>query len=163
MPVVKVRLSRLSSSFPNISLDEIIEQLPYIGLDIEGIDKESDIIRLEFNPNRPDFASEHGILRALNGLFEIEIGLPKIESIKGSNYVIDVDETVNKIRPVIYGFVAKRNYSINSYEISQLISMQEDLHNGIGRKRKKSSIGLHDLDSIIFPLNYTTVLKKFFF
>jgi len=163
MPVVKVRLSRLSDSFSNISLDKVIEQLPYIGLDIEGIDKESDIIRLEFNPNRPDFASEHGILRALNGLFEIEIGLPKIESIKGSNYVIDVDETVTKIRPVIYGFVAKRNYSINSYEISQLISMQEDLHNGIGRKRKKSSIGLHDLDSIIFPLNYTTVQRNFSF
>ena len=51
---------------------------------------------------------------------------------------IDVDKSVNKIRPVIYGFVAKRNYSISSYEISQLISMQEDLHNGIGRKRKKS-------------------------
>src|SRR6478609_1321348 len=116
MPVVKVRLSRLSDSFPNISLDKVIEQLPYIGLDIEGIDKESDIIRLEFNPNRPDFASEHGILRALNGLFEIEIGLPKIESIKGSNYVIDVDETVTKIRPVIYGFVAKRNFSINSLD-----------------------------------------------
>ena len=39
MPVVKVRLSRLSDSFSNISLDKVIEQLPYIGLDIEGIDK----------------------------------------------------------------------------------------------------------------------------
>src|SRR5919107_4825110 len=126
MPVVKVRLSKLSNSFPHISLDEVIEQLPYIGLDIEGIDKENDVIRLEFNPNRPDFASENGILRSLNGLFEIEIGLPKIESIKESDYVIDVDETVTNIRPIIYGFVAKRKYSINSFEISQLISMQED-------------------------------------
>ncbi len=30
--------------------------------------------------------------------------------------------------------------------VRQLISMQEDLHNGIGRKRKKVSIGLHNLD-----------------
>src|SRR5919107_1171876 len=163
MPVVKVRLSRLSNSFPNLNLDKVIEHLPYIGLDIEGIDKESDLIRLEFNPNRPDFASENGILRALNGLFEIDIGMPKIESIKETNYVIDVDETVTNIRPIIYGFVAKRKHSINSYELSQLISMQEDLHNGIGRKRKKSSIGLHDLDSIIFPLNYTTVPRNFSF
>ena len=36
------------------------------------------------------------------------------------------------------------------------MNMQEDLHFGIGRKRKKSSIGLHDLDRISFPLNYTT-------
>ena len=83
-------------------------------------------------------------MRALNGLFEIDVGLPKIESIKKSNYVINVDETVNDIRPIIYGFVAKRKYSINSYEISQLISMQEDLHNGIGRKRKN-----HRLDCMI--------------
>ena len=37
--------------------------------------------------------------------------------------------------------------------------MQEDLHFGIGRKRKKSSIGLHDADKISFPLTYTTVSR----
>jgi phenylalanyl-tRNA synthetase beta chain len=37
--------------------------------------------------------------------------------------------------------------------------MQEDLHNGIGRKRKKSSIGIHNLDPIVFPLSYTTGSK----
>jgi phenylalanyl-tRNA synthetase beta chain len=41
--------------------------------------------------------------------------------------------------------------------------MQEDLHNGLGRKRKKSSIGLHNLDPIVFPLKYTTVSKNFSF
>jgi phenylalanyl-tRNA synthetase beta chain len=35
------------------------------------------------------------------------------------------------------------------------MTMQEDLHFGIGRKRKKSSIGIHDLDKISFPLSYT--------
>ena len=38
--------------------------------------------------------------------------------------------------------------------------MQEDLHNGIGRKRKKSSIGLHDADKISFPLTYTTTSRE---
>ena len=37
--------------------------------------------------------------------------------------------------------------------------MQEDLHDGIGRKRKKSSIGLHDADKISFPLTYTTTSR----
>ena len=46
MPVVKVRLSTLSNSFPSIKLSEILEKLPYIGLDIEGIDEENDIIRV---------------------------------------------------------------------------------------------------------------------
>ena len=38
--------------------------------------------------------------------------------------------------------------------------MQEDLHFGIGRKRKKSSIGIHDLDKISFPLIYTTTVNR---
>ena len=38
--------------------------------------------------------------------------------------------------------------------------MQEDLHFGIGRKRKKSSIGLHDADKISFPLRYTTATRE---
>ena len=67
MPVVKVRLSALSNSFPHIQLKEIIEKLPYIGLDIEGIDEDDGIIRVEFNPNRPDYASENGILRCFEG------------------------------------------------------------------------------------------------
>lgn len=163
MPVVKVRLSTLSKSFPHIQLKEIVEKLPYIGLDIEGIDEGDGIIRVEFNPNRPDYASENGILRALRGLFEMEVGLPIIKNVEESDYVINVDETVADIRPIIYGFVAKRQYSLDEYEITQLISMQEDLHNGIGRKRKKTSIGLHNLDPIVFPLNYTTVPKNFSF
>jgi phenylalanyl-tRNA synthetase beta chain len=38
--------------------------------------------------------------------------------------------------------------------------MQEDLHMGIGRKRTKSSIGIHDLDKISFPLMYTTTNRN---
>jgi phenylalanyl-tRNA synthetase beta chain len=40
------------------------------------------------------------------------------------------------------------------------MTMQEDLHFGIGRKRKKSSIGIHDLDKISFPLIYTTTNRN---
>ena len=41
--------------------------------------------------------------------------------------------------------------------------MQEDLHNGIGRKRVKASIGLHDLDSIRFPIKYKAESDRFSF
>jgi phenylalanyl-tRNA synthetase beta chain len=163
MPVVNVRKSSLSASFPGIELDEIIEKLPYVGLDIEGTDEDSGIIKVEFNPNRPDYSSEKGILRALKGLLEREMGLPIIKCVENTDYAIGINDAVADIRPVICGFVAKRQDPLNEYEISQLISMQEDLHNGIGRKRKKSSIGLHDLDSILFPLSYTTVSKQFSF
>ena len=41
--------------------------------------------------------------------------------------------------------------------------MQEDLHEGMGRRRKKASIGLHDLDAIRFPLRYTIVDRDYSF
>ncbi len=163
MPVVNVRYSALIRSLPTLEIDEIMEKLPYVGLDIEGIDKENDIIRVEFNPNRPDFSSENGIIRALKGLFEIETGLPIIRNIFESNYVIDVDRSLEYVRPIIYGLVAKRSASLSDHEISLLISVQEDLHNGVGRKRRKSSIGIHDIESISFPLTYTSVGKQFSF
>ena len=70
-----------------------------------------------------------------------------------------VDSSVSKIRPFVTGIVAK-NGTINDQGIKQLMNMQEDLHFGIGRKRKKSSIGLHDLDTISFPLTYTTSTRE---
>tara|TARA_B100000949_G_C14281233_1_gene451947 strand:- start:2100 stop:3389 length:1290 start_codon:yes stop_codon:yes gene_type:complete len=41
--------------------------------------------------------------------------------------------------------------------------MQEDLHNGIGRKRRKVSIGIHNFDVIKPPIYYKTVDKTFSF
>ena len=66
---------------------------------------------------------------------------------------------MSKIRPFVTGIIA-RNGTIDDQIIKQLMNMQEDLHFGIGRKRKKSSIGLHDLNKISFPLTYTTSTRE---
>ena len=160
MPVVNVRPSLLSRIFSDLPLDEIIEKLPYLGLDIEGIDKTNDKIRIEFNPNRPDFSSENGIVRALKGILNLELGCPKIQDFRPSSSIIRVDEQLKDVRPIIYGLIAKRDIPINHEELMQLISMQEDLHNGLGRKRKKSSIGLHNYDALTFPLLYKAVPRQ---
>ncbi|MGD9533687.1 MAG: phenylalanine--tRNA ligase subunit beta [Candidatus Nitrosocosmicus sp.] len=154
MPVVNVKLSAIKNSFSHVTIDKIIQELPYLGLDIEGRDENAGIIRLEFNPNRPDFSSENGIIRGLRGLFETEIGLPQINNIKPTQYVVQVDEAMRDVRPFIYSFAAKRSNPLTNDEIMQLISMQEDLHNGLGRKRRKASIGIHNLDVLTFPLRY---------
>ena len=75
MPVVNFSIERLTKFFPGIDLSKILELLPFVALDIESIN--SEFIRVEYNPNRPDFASEYGIVRALRGLVGIEIGIPK--------------------------------------------------------------------------------------
>jgi phenylalanyl-tRNA synthetase beta chain len=41
--------------------------------------------------------------------------------------------------------------------------MQEDLHNGVGRKRKKASVGIHNLDAIKFPITYKVAGRDYSF
>jgi phenylalanyl-tRNA synthetase beta chain len=161
LPVVNITTSLLNKSFPGKDISELIDFLPYIGLDIEGID--NDMIRVEYNPNRPDFASGYGIVRALKGILDIETGIPKFELFKNNIYKINVEPSVKHVRPVIVALVAKKNDVHDNEAIKQLISIQEDLHNGIGRRRKKASIGIHDLDSIKFPITYKTVSDDFSF
>lgn len=161
MPVVNIAISLLNKFFPGKGLNELIDFLPYIGLDIEGIDNET--IRVEYNPNRPDFASGYGIVRALKGILNIETGIPKLQLFKSNIYKIYVESSVKQVRPVIVALVAKKNGVHDNEIIKQLISIQEDLHNGIGRRRKKASIGIHDLDTIKFPITYKTVSDDFSF
>ncbi|MDQ5875797.1 MAG: phenylalanine--tRNA ligase subunit beta, partial [Thermoproteota archaeon] len=141
MPVVRIKFERLRKLLPSIPTDTVLHALPFVGLDIEDIDQ--DVIRVEYNPNRPDLSSDYGVARALRGLLEVETGLPKLKLPGKSGLAIRVDSTVRKIRPYLVALVA-RNGTLDDETLKQLISMQEDLHNGIGRKRKKASIGIHN-------------------
>lgn len=149
MPVLKIFFSRLKS-MTGLSEERLLDRLPYLGLDIEGTDEES--VRIEYNPNRPDFSTDYGVARALKGLVGKETGVKQYRLAKGKEEVFS-DRSLAKVRPFIACAVA-RHLRLEDETIRQLISMQEDLHNGLGRKRRKVSIGLHNLDAISFPVHY---------
>ena len=153
MPVVEFPVEDINRLFPDYDLEYILNMIPFIGLDLEHQDDKN--IRLEYSPNRPDFSTFYGIARALNGLLGKEMGIPKFEIFENSKNLINVDSSVLEIRPFIVGTVAK-GHQLNNKTIKQIVSMQEDLHNGLGRKRSKASIGFHNLDNMDFPLEYTT-------
>ncbi|MCV0401255.1 MAG: phenylalanine--tRNA ligase subunit beta [Nitrosopumilus sp.] len=157
MPVVELSYSRLQKLVGKVSKKQISDFLPFLGLDIESEDK--DLIRIEYSPNRPDYSTDFGIALGLQGLLGIKTGAVKLNVKKSNKYSISVKPAVSKIRPFVTGIVAK-NGKIDDKTIKQLMTMQEDLHFGIGRKRKKSSIGIHDLDKISFPLVYTTANRN---
>ena len=158
MPVVELNLNRIKKLISgSVTKKRIIDSLPYLGLDIESQD--GDKIRIEYSPNRPDYSTDFGIALGLEGLLGIKKGIQKTNIKKHGKFEIKVDPSVSKIRPFVTGIIA-RNGIIDDETIKQLMNMQEDLHFGIGRKRKKSSIGLHDLDKISFPLNYTTSTRQ---
>jgi len=152
MPVVELSYIRLQKLIGKVSKKQISDSLPFLGLDIESEDK--DLVRIEYSPNRPDYSTDFGIALGLQGLLGIKTGTIKLNIKKSTQYKILVDSKVSKIRPFVTGIIAK-NGKIDDKTIKQFMTMQEDLHFGIGRKRKKSSIGIHDLDKISFPLSYT--------
>jgi phenylalanyl-tRNA synthetase beta chain len=157
MPVVELSYSRLQKLVGKVSKKQISDSLPFLGLDIESEDK--DLVRIEYSPNRPDYSTDFGIALGLQGLLGIKTGIVKLNVKKSNKYPISVKPTVSKIRPYVTGIIAK-NGKVDDKTIKQLMTMQEDLHFGIGRKRKKSSIGIHDLDKISFPLVYTTTNRN---
>ncbi|MFZ0894293.1 MAG: phenylalanine--tRNA ligase subunit beta [Candidatus Nitrosopolaris sp.] len=160
MPVVAFTFDRLNKFFPGEKLVDILKIVPFIGVDIEGVDNAA--VRIEYNPNRPDFASDYGIARAVKGLLGIETGIPEFKLSGRSGCAINVDMSTRQVRPYIVALVA-RNRKLDDETIKQLIAMQEDLQNVIGRRRLRASIGIHDLDAIKFPVTYTTVQEDFSF
>lgn len=152
MPIVEIPLTVLTKSFSQIGLEEVLASLPFIGLDIEGRDDK--VVRLEYSPNRPDFSSYIGILRALKGYLGLEIGLPLYRIKNDKKFRIEIDGSCSS-RPHIRALVVK-NVELDNDLIKMLIDMQEDLHMGPCNKRKAASIGLHNLGKIRFPLSYST-------
>ncbi len=160
MPVITLHYERLLALLRRpLSKPNLVETLPYLGLDIE--EEAEEYVRVEFNPNRPDFSSEWGIARALNGLLGFETGAPRYQ-VGRSGVAVKVDESVLDVRPFFVGAVVK-NVELDDESIRQLMAMQDDLDNGLGRRRSKVSTGLHNLDAVKPPFTYKAVPPSFEF
>ncbi len=143
-------LERLSGVKPG----KFEELLTAIGVPLER--NEGGELDLEITPNRPDLLSVEGVARALKGF---ETGaVPKYKAEK-SDFKAAVDTSVQKVRPFL-GMAVATGITIDGDFLKSLISLQEKLHDTLGRKRKKVAIGVHDGSKIQFPLTYKAVPKK---
>lgn len=158
MPVVRIDLKRFSRMV-GAAPAKILDRLPYLGLDIEDTDKDS--VRVEYSPNRPDYGTDLGIGRSLRGLLGKEVGMPSYP-VKPSGLSVSVDERLAPVRPYIACATAT-GLRLDDEDVRQIISLQEDLHNGLGRKRKRVAIGLHDLRSLEPPFSYAAATSDFRF
>jgi len=157
LPVVSIPKSKVKEFFPGYEVTKVVDMLPYIGLDIEYADEKE--IKVEYSPNRPDYSSYYGIARSLRGILNIEVGLPRVNITENLNNLIEVDDSVLSVRPFIVAAVAKRG-NLDSESITQLLGMQDDLNNGLGRKKNKASIVFHDLSKVTFPLRYVGINRN---
>jgi len=152
MPVITLYRERFSQFVGRrLKVEDMAKWLPWIGVDIE--ETGLDYVKIEFNPNRIDLSSTAGVARAFKGLLGWEEGLPHYESAKG-DIALNVDESVAEVRPYILCAVV-RGLKLDDETVRELMEMQEDLHWGIGRNRKKASIGIHNLDAVEPPFAYT--------
>ncbi len=156
MPTLDLKIERLERLVgKKLDLKELEYDLQWISLDLEDVNKEEQTIKVEYNPNRPDFSSPEGIARALKGYYELELGVPQYEIAQGQ-MTMTSDPSVNKVRPYIVCGVV-RNIDLDEDEVGTLMNIQEHLHWAVGRDRKKVAIGVHDLDKITPPYRYLAV------
>jgi len=136
-----------------ISKDELIERLPMIGAGLDRV--EEDEISIEFFPDRPDLASVEGIARASRAFFEFKTGLKNYD-IKKSDIITNVEPSVKKVRPFVTTALVKK-VTMTDELIASLMGLQEKLHLGLGRNRKKVAIGVHNFDPVEPPFTYKAV------
>jgi phenylalanyl-tRNA synthetase beta chain len=154
MPVITLYVNRFSRFLGKaVTVEELTMWLPWIGFDLEEIGE--DYVKAEYNPNRIDFCSYAGVARALKGYLEMETGMPKYNAEKPKT-ILHIDSAVATVRPYMLAAVV-RDIRLDEDAVVELMDMQEDLHWGVGRNRKKASIGIHNLDAVEPPFTYTAV------
>ena len=154
MPVINLRVEKLAKFLGRaVTVEELAKWLPWLGFDLEEIGE--DYVKAEYNPNRIDFCCYAGVARALKGFLELETGLPKYHA-EEPKITLNVDSAVSSVRPYMLAAVV-RDIKLDEDTVVELMEMQEDLHWGIGRDRKKASIGIHNLDAVEPPFTYTAV------
>jgi phenylalanyl-tRNA synthetase beta chain len=150
MPVVRLYYEDMERLI-GASRDTIMSKMAMIGADI-GKRAEEDHVDVEFFPDRPDLYSPEGVARAMRGFLGLETGLREYSVLKGP-IELQVEESVKAVRPVI-GCAVVRDLEFSNEAIESLMGLQEDLHWGLGRNRRKVAIGVHDISRIIPPFRY---------
>ena len=115
-------------------------------------------MRLDLLADRPDLFDVGGLARALRGTLGIERGLPKYAA-KPSGLQVTVDKSLadkSSYRPFIACAVMTLP-PVDETSLIAIMKLQENLHWGVGRDRKLSSIGVYDMATISGDVAYRTL------
>lgn len=159
MPTLETTLKDLETLVGSvISVDDLDKRLDWVKGEVKEVDIRSGILKIELNDtNRPDLWCVEGIARQLRGGASSS-GRPWNQMLQSPvpPVLIRTSPSVNKVRPVIGGFLA-RGPRLGGNGLTQLIGTQERLSELYGRKRADIAIGVYPLRSLVFPLLYEAV------
>ncbi|NLK26647.1 MAG: phenylalanine--tRNA ligase subunit beta [Euryarchaeota archaeon] len=156
MPVVTFSHNDLNGLLGReVPAETLLDRVPQLGADIHSYDSENGELSIEFFPDRPDLYCVEGAARALRTFLGFDKGLKRYP-VESSDITLNIDPSVEKVRPFMVGGVVE-DITMSDSLIRSLMELQEKLHITMGRKRSKVSIGIHDMERIVPPFTYKAV------
>ena len=157
MPTITVEQEFLSTlvaaSGHQHQIETLENELPLIGCDIDCCDEQ--VLEVEIFPDRPDMLSAETLAHTMIPFLHQAEPKPELNVIRGEIAMI-VESEIAEIRPVILAAVI-RSVNLDDSAIKRLMDHQEKLHFSLGRRRKRASIGVHDLAKISPPFTVKAV------
>lgn len=151
MPTITVEQDVISALVSAAGYQHKIEtlenDLPLIGCDIDSCDDDS--LEVEIFPDRPDMLSAETLAHTMIPFLHDAKPNPELDVKTGAIKMV-VENEISDIRPVIVAAVV-RSVNLDDSAIKRLMDHQEKLHFSLGRRRKRASIGVHDLSKISPP------------
>ncbi|KAL0263956.1 UNVERIFIED_CONTAM: hypothetical protein PYX00_010902 [Menopon gallinae] len=149
MPTVTVPKSTLRS-FNKLFTDEELNSLLFdFGLEVDEVTETE--FKIEVPNNRHDLLCTNGIVQALQAYLDIKCY--EDVDVRDAGLLVSAD---CKSRPFVACAVIQ-NIVLGQDGYGELIKYQEMLGTSLGKHRQIVAIGLHDFDTIAFPLRYTEV------
>ncbi len=138
-----------------LSIEELRDDVMFAKTELDKV--EGDVLKLDIkDTNRPDLWSAEGVAREIKARYSP--GLPKYE-VKKSDYVVNVDKSVEKVRPFTTCAVVK-GLKIDENMLSQMIQLQEKVAGTFGSNRREVAIGVYDVGQLQFPITFKSVKDK---
>ncbi len=139
--------------------DELEAVLPCAKAELDGVDNEEGILKIELNDtNRPDLWSTAGLARQLRvyeggANNEYKFFSNSEITMDAGERIVRVDPAIKATRPFIAAF-AVTGKAIDDSTLKDLIQTQEKLCWNYGRKRKSIAMGVYRSDLIKYPVLY---------
>jgi len=156
MPTIDIKKHDLEKLIGRkLALPALEKHLMLAKAELKGYSAGTDDLKVELSDsNRPDLWSAEGIARqirlALSGKPET---YPFFKPGRKATREIRVAKGLKSMRPYIAACTAS-GVRMNDDMLAQMIQSQDKLSEIFGRKRATVSIGIYELDRIVFPVDY---------
>lgn len=156
MPTIDIKKRDLDGLIgKKLSLDVLEKKLMLAKAELKEYNAETDDLKVELSDsNRPDLWSAEGIARQVRiALSGKPSEYPFFKHGRKATREIRVSKDMKNVRPYIAACTAA-DVRMNDDVLAQMIQSQEKLAEIFGRKRSTVSIGIYELNQIVFPVDY---------